>query len=733
VVKTDNGEVRFHKPVVYQEQFAVDSPQFTVQEEKRNPTANPKSKIQNRKFLEGRYVLDANNQVGFDVPSYDHTRPLVIDPALSYSTYLGGSGGDTADTITVDSAGNAYVAGEASSTNFPVTPGAFQTTNPAGSAFVTKLNPTGTALVYSTYLGGSSGARASGLVVDSSGNVYVTGSTGATDFPLTPGALQTTNKAAANGNTNAFVTKLNPTGTALVYSTYLGGSGLSAGTPYGDKGNALAVDATGGAYITGQTYSTDFPVTQGAFQTTNHAAAIGNVNAFVAKLNSAGTALVYSTYLGGSGTRYGGDIGNAMAVDSAGDAVVTGETLSPDFPVTPGVFQPTNKAAANQGANAFITKLNPAGTALIYSTYLGGSGGEVGSAIAMDSTGNVYVAGQTGSADFPVTQGSFQTTYPGATNSSANGFVTKLNPAGTALVYSTYLGGSGGFVNVTPTLLYKGGDLASGLAIDSSGNVYVTGSTASANFPMTQGAYQTTNHDQPPCVGGCIGGFNAFITELNSTGSALVYSTYLGGSGINPNDFIGVLEFGRGDQANALAVDNSGNVYVTGSAVSYDFPVTGGAFQTAVNSRPVNAFITKMDMSATSTAITPTVTVTPAAPTITSALPLTVTVSVSGGSGNPTPTGTVTLASGTYTSTAATLTAGSATINIPAGSLLAEPANYPSADGLFAKYVPDTASSSTYSVTGQNSCHRVGQNSWRGEDGPEFVSLDATRNTNMPV
>jgi hypothetical protein len=312
--------------------------------------------------------LEADNQVGFDVPSYDPTRPLVIDPALSYSTYLGGSGGDMAYAITVDTAGNAYVAGEASSTNFPVTPGAFQTTNPAGSAFVTKLNPTGTALVYSTYLGGSSGATASGLAVDTSGNVYLTGDTGAIDFPVTPGAYQTTNRAAANGDTTAFVTKLNPTGTALLYSTYLGGSGLSTYTPYsGDKGNAIAVDATGDAYVTGQTYSIDFPVTQGGLQTANHGEAKGTFNAFITKLNAAGTALAYSTYLGGSGGRisYEGDMGSAIAVDSAGDAVVTGEAFSSDFPVTTGVLQTTNKAAANQGTNAFVTKLNPSGTALV--------------------------------------------------------------------------------------------------------------------------------------------------------------------------------------------------------------------------------------------------------------------------------------------------------------------------------------------------------------------------------
>jgi hypothetical protein len=600
----------------------------------------------------------------------------------------------------VDPAGNAYVTGLTSSTDFPVTPGAFQTTNHAAAnasvnVFVTKLNPTGTVLVYSTYLGGSgsidAGDIGNAIAVDTAGNVYVAGQTYSTDFPVTPGAFQAINHAAAINSANAFVAKLNPTGTALVYSTYVGGSG-GQGNYTGDKSNAIVVDATGDAYVAGETYSVDFPVTPGAYQTTNSAAAKGDPNAFVTKLNPAGTALIYSTYLGGNGW----DTANAITVDTAGNAYVAGETFSTDFPVTSGAYQTTNNAAANERANAFITKLNPAGIALVYSTYLGGSSGDIGSAIAVDTAGNVYVAGRASSTDFPVTQGAFQTTNHATAYELSNAFVTKLNPTGTALVYSTYLGGSGGAINLSLTLVMSGGDQASGLAVDSSGNAYVTGSTASADFPVTQGAYQTTNQDQTGCVGGCVGGYNAFITELNSTGSALIYSTYLGGDGINPMDFVGVLEFGYGDQASALALDNSGNVYVTGSAVSYDFPLTAGAFQTTVNSRFGNAFVTKLDMGATSTATTPTVTVTPASSTITSAQALTVTVSVSGGSGNPTPTGTVTLSSGTYAPAATTLNGGSATINIPAGSLPAEPAGYNSPDVLIAKYAPDTASSSTY-------------------------------------
>jgi hypothetical protein len=698
VIPTKGGEVRFHRPQVYQ---VVNG---------------------DRHLVAGDFALLGKHTVGFRLGSYDRAQALVIDPALAYSTLLGGSGffGDAGNAIAVDAAGDVYVAGSTTSANFPVTSGAYQTTNNAAAnqsinAFVSKLNPTGTELVYSTYLGGSGGEGnyiggdiANAIAADAAGNVYLAGQTYSSDFPVTQGAFQTTNRAAANGDPNAFVTKLNATGTALVYSTYLGGSGLAAVTPYsGDYGKAIALDAAGDAYVAGEAYSVDFPVTPGAFQTTNHAAANVNSNAFVSKLNPSGTELVYSTYLGGS-TGPGGyenDKGHAIAVDAAGDAYVAGETFSSDFPITAGAYQTTNHALANRSTNAFITELNPTGTGLVYSTYLGGSGyatlgpasGDKGNAIAIDSAGNAYVAGATYSTDFPVTNGAFQTTnHATHLNNNMNAFIAKLNPAGTELVYSTYLGGSGGTVILSPTLFLTTGDVAAGLAVDTSGNAYVTGSTPSPDFPVTQDASQKTNNDQTNCAsGGCIGGYNAFITELNSSGSALVHSTYLGGSGYNPAGSVGLGISGMGDQAMALALDNSGNAYVTGSAISYDFPATAGAFQTTVNSRSGNAFVTKLNMSATSTAAKPTVTVTPGSSTITTGRPLPVTVSVSGGNSSPEPTGTVTLASGTYASAAATLSGGSATIDVPAGALIGQPAGF--LDGLFAKYVPDTASSSTYS------------------------------------
>jgi hypothetical protein len=468
---------------------------------------------------------------GIVVGSYDPTQLLVIDP-LVYSTYIGGSGDEWGNAIAVDGSGNAYVTGYTNSTNYDVTPGAFQTTmGGGGDVFVTKLNATGTALVYSTYIGGSGNEVGYDIAVDGSGNAYVTGYTNSTNYDVTPGAFQTTN----GGGWDVFVTKLNATGTALVYSTYIGGSS-------NDEGYAIAVDGSGYAYVTGYTSSTDYDVTPGAFQTTNANGDYADV--FVTKLNATGTALVYSTYIGGSYD----DVGYGIAVDGSGNAYVTGWTSSPDYDVTPGAFQTTKE----DDLDVFVTKLNATGTALVYSTYIGGSGDEVGYAIAVDGSGYAYVTGWTSSPNYDVTPGAFQTTNGGGWDV----FVTKLNATGTALVYSTYIGGSGT-------------DYGYGIAVDGSGNAYVTGYTSSTDYDVTPGAFQTTNG----------GGRDVFVTKLNATGTALVYSTYIGG---NSN------EVGYG-----IAVDGSGNAYVTGYTSSTDYDVTPGAFQTT-NGGGADVFVTKV-------------------------------------------------------------------------------------------------------------------------------------------
>jgi len=587
-----------------------------------------------RRVVRGHFILMANHAIGFAVGSYDHAQTLVIDPVLVYSTYLGGDYFDPVQGITVDSSGNAYVVGYSSSYDFPVTPGAYNV-NGCG-AFVTKLNATGTALIYSTRLAGTCLDTADGIAVDGSGNAYVTGGT-QSNFPVTPGAFQTT-KESPYPTWTGFVSKLDPTGSTLLYSTYLGGSS-------GEGCCAIALDGAGNAYVAGFSQSTDFPVTPGAFQTVKKG---GASNAIVSVLNATGTALLYSTFIGGSGSSFGGDSAMDIKLDSSGNAYVTGYTQSFDFPVTPGAFQSTLKG----GCNAFIAKINPTLSKLVYSTYLGGSGatlagsslqpcsGDFAQGIALDKSGNAYVAGSTTSDDFPVTEGAFQTTNK---NSQGTAFVAEMNQDGSELLYSTYLGGSGDG---------SYGDFATSLGVDSVGDAYVTGWTSSFDFPVTPGAFQRTN-----------GFVKVFATKLNPTGTGLLYSTFLGGRisvGWGPYP---------GDEAWAAALDASNNFYVVGVTQSTDFPVTPGAYQTTNNAaatRGHTGFVTKMSLIGK---ITPTLTVSPSATSIMTTQALTVTVAVSGGTGAPAPTGTVTMAGGGYTSSTGTLSGGSYTFTVPANSL----------------------------------------------------------------
>ena len=464
-----------------------------------------------RRAVEGGYALGADGRVGFALGEYDRSQTLVIDPVIVYSTYLGGTGQEQANGVAVDSAGNAYLAGFTTSTDFP-TANAFQAANGGfQDAFVTKLNAAGTALVYSTYFGGGAQEQARGLAIDSAGNAYITGVTGSTNFP-TANAVQATKGAT---NEDAFLTKLNAAGTALVYSTYLGGGNSS------EFGQAVAVDSAGNAYVTGVTFSTDFPTLnpiQAAFGG-------GSVDAFLTKFNAAGNALVYSTYLGGSNN----DTGFGVAADSAGNAYVVGETASTNFPTANAI-----QAANAGGRDAFVAKVNAAGSAFVFSTYLGGSGDiDVAQAVAVDAAGNTYVAGQTNSTNFP-TANAFQGAN-GGTTITQDAFLTKFNAAGTALVYSTYFGG-------------LGGEIAFGVKVDSSGNPYIAGTTGSTNTLPTANAVQCTRN----------GGSDVFVAKFNAAASALVYSTYLGGS----DD-----EDGR-----MVAVDSAGNAYVAGMTFSTDFP-----------------------------------------------------------------------------------------------------------------------------------------------------------------
>jgi Beta-propeller repeat len=597
----------------------------------------------------GGWVIRNPHEAGFRLARYDRARALVIDPALIYSTYLGGSNSDSANGIAVDSSGDAYVTGSTSSVDFPATTGAYQAVNNGGGdAFIAKLDPSqsgASSLVYSTYLGGSGSDSGNGIAVDSTGDAYVTGSAGS-GFPTTTGAFQSCSSGGA------FVTEVNAAGSALIYSTCFGSA----------SGNAIAVDSSGDAYITGSAGS--IPITSGAFQSANNGD--GTTNAFMAKLDpskSGSASLVYSTYLGGTGGgdacgfydsgSGGGDEGFGIAVDSSGDAYVTGATCSTGedsafcsgqiepppcctndsckaFPTTPGAFERDNPGVGmwsemgfiNYGSNAFVAKLDPSqsgASSLVYSTYLGGSGfwadGDGGNAIAVDSSGDAYVTGYTSSTDFPITSTS---ALQNANNFGYVAFVTKLNSAGSGLLYSTYLGGDG-----YDETAWGGGGM--GIAVDASDDAYVTGYTTSnsnessctgsgtpyscctgpgqgCGFPTTSGAFQTVNN------AAANGGSNAYVTKLDpsqSGASSLVYSTYLGGSGGGDCGDMA----NSGDYGTGIAVDPSGNPYVTGCAGSTNFPVTSGAFLSSNNGNS-DGFVTKMQLVAATPTPTPTSTAT---------------------------------------------------------------------------------------------------------------------------
>ncbi len=543
VLHVGGDQIVFQKPVVYQEVSG------------------------RRRYIGGGYVLRGKNEVGFEIGSYNRNETLTIDPTLSlvYSTYLGGSNQENGDSVAVDTSGNIYVTGWAFSTDFPTTPGSYQPTWPGArlNAFVAKIKPTASgsaSLVYSTYLGSDEPGTnngAVGIAVDGSGNAYVTGATNSTNFPTTSGALQTNYGGGPLGYGDAFVTKLNAAGNGLLYSTYLGGSG-------DDWAQGITIDSSGNAYVTGNTDSIDFPTTSGAFQTTYGG---GFWNAFVSKLNPTAfgsASLVYSTYLGGTG--YYGGLGQGIAVGPSGSVYVVGTTDATNFPTTSSAFQTTFQGSVQ---DIYVTELNPSlsgPSSLVYSTYLGGSSKNDGNGIAVDFSGNIYVAGDTESSDFPTTPSAFQTAIGGGSNA----IVAKLNPSAygaASLLYSTYLGGN------------SDGDTATAIAVDSSGNAYVIGDADSANFPTTPGALQTTY----------TGSGDVFVSKLNPAASgaaSLVYSTYLGGSG-----YVQVAA------ADGIAVDGFGNVYVTGLTNSTDFPTTSTAFQTTLPGSVQSGFVTEISNS----------------------------------------------------------------------------------------------------------------------------------------
>lgn len=487
-----------------------------------------------RTSVAGRYVIRDSREIGFELGAYDTALALVIDPVVEYSTFLGGSAIDRGLKIAVDAAGSAYVCGTADSTNFPVGGGFDSSWNGGPSdAVVVKLNPAGTGLVYATYLGGNGEDRGGGLAVDAAGNVYVAGFTLSSNFPTTPGAFDT----APNGGVDAYVAKLDSTGTALVYSTYLGGSLI-------DVALDLAVDASGHAYVSGYTQSSNYPTTAGAFDTSFN----GNFDAFLARINPAGSALVYSTFLGGAVDEYA----PCVAVDAGGHATVAGYTASPGFPTTPAALD----TSFNGNYDVFVTRLDPTGSFLVYSTFLGALGGDFGLALTLDAAGFAYVSGFTQSPSFPATAGAFDTSYNGG---STDAFLAKIDPAGSALSYSTFLGGAAD-------------DYGNGLAVTASGDVYWAGYSGSSTFPVTPDALDATWN----------GSNDAVLLKINAAGSALLYSTFIGSS--------------LDDAAHAIAIDAFGTAYLTGDTRSPGWPTTPGAFDTSPNGN-YDGFVIKVSFN----------------------------------------------------------------------------------------------------------------------------------------
>jgi beta-propeller repeat-containing protein len=503
------GPVRLRRPVVYQDENGA------------------------RQEIAAAFVRRGANEVTVQVGAYDAARPLVIDPVLVYSTYLGGTGLDAGLEIAVNAHGSAFVTGLTTSLDFPPAPAAPHL-GPGGAwdAFVARLTPAGNSLMYSTYLGGSAdenthgGVSFGGIAIDAADNAYVTGITKSRDFPTTAGAFRTT----LNGYADAYVAKLNPAGNALVYSTFLGGSGF-------DGGQGIAVDALGQAYVTGQDESGDLPLV-GAFAKHSLGCGSGYKDGFLAKLDAAGSALVYSTYFGGKAC----NLGWGITVDAAQDAFVMGETVSPDFPVTATAFDPKcgTDGTCNGGiSDIFVTKVSTllAGSAsLSYSTFLGGSGEErvvYNGSVAVDGAGRlVYVTGMTASvapADFPV----FHAAQP-VPSGPADAFITKLDiaqPPASQLVYSTYLGG-------------PGGDFGSGIVADINGNAYLAGSSG-GTFPSTTG--------MPTCTDPGV-----VVAKLSPTG-AIKWAGCVSGAGQ--------------DSGLDVAVDPAGSAYFTGWSESYNFPL----------------------------------------------------------------------------------------------------------------------------------------------------------------
>jgi hypothetical protein len=535
LIHTGAGVLTQHRPAVFQERDGA------------------------REAVAADYRVVDGNKVRLQVASYDPGRTLTVDPILSYSTYIGSFNGGSSDLrgVAVDPAGNAYVVGTTAATDWPVA-SAYQSSRAgANDIVVAKINPQGTGLVYSTYLGGrNSNSSANAISIDASGNAYIAGTTTSNSYPTTKNVFS----GAINGG-GAVVTKLNAAGNGLVFSTYLKNAG---GTPYG-----VASDSSGNVVVAGTTRSGTLTTTSGALQTTTGATTTG----FISKLSPTGSALVFSTYLGGSVN----DNVNGLALDPSGNIYVTGDTASNNFPVTAGAFQSTTPGPHP----AFVAKINPTGTTMLYGTFLGGNSFDMGLAIAVDAGGRAFVTGNTESVDFPIRNGRGW----GVSNPNFSvSFISVLNADGAGLYWSTLFGGNGCLTSTVTSCTYYGWmDRGMGIAVDSSGtNVYAVGFLSSIEGVNLYDPIQSVLN----------GSSDAFVVHLQQ--DALTpnlfntrYATRLGGT--------------SGDVANAVAIDGQGNVYVVGGnnagsangGLSGDFPTTKGAYRVSWTQGP-ETFVFKL-------------------------------------------------------------------------------------------------------------------------------------------
>ncbi|MEP7339664.1 MAG: SBBP repeat-containing protein [Acidobacteriota bacterium] len=522
VMGINGQQLRMNKPVVYQEAIGT------------------------RRNVSGDFAIDNNGAVGFRLGEYDVNQPLVIDPVVDYSTYFGGSGTDIGYGIAVDAQGSVYMTGQTASLNFPLKNAFSAMLSGANDAFVMKLSPNGSSVIFSTYIGGRNpGDKGAGIAVDKAGNIYFAGETNSLNFP-------TVNAAQPNfrGNVDAFVAKFNINGNELLYSTTFGGS-------FFDAAYSIAIDRFDNAYITGRTESANFP-TKNPMQATLR----GQRDAFVAKFSPDG-ALIYSTYLGGdlppAGSR-DDESGLGIAVDLLENTYITGFTSTPSFPIV-GAVQSTFAGVED----AFVAKLNAAGSGLIYSTFLGGNRADEARAIAVDALGNAYVTGYTFSLDFPMAN-ALQRQYGG----NVDAFVAKINANGSALLYSTFLGGNG----AENTGLVSDNIPVGSIAVDTLGNAYVTGKTESENFPMVRPLQSSLRGDN-----------DIFVAKIDPAGTALVYSTYLGSTFTGDNGF--------DERGLDIAVDSFGTTYLTGQVLKNDF-LTALPAQTNFGGGFSDAFVCKI-------------------------------------------------------------------------------------------------------------------------------------------